>query len=284
MTDYYRVKVEHDDNPMNPREDWDNVGTMLCWSRRHNLGDMCKKKSDDKLEFWHDDVEDTLLAMISKYDDVFEERLETWWNYHYDKRGIAKAQCTGQAYSKAMAELSAERRALIQRKVEKFYVVLPLYVYEHSGMTMNTSGFSCPWDSGQVGFIYVSYDVAEKEYGYPEMKLPRSHADKYKRIVESLKAEVETYDQYLTGSVYGFIVEKLTYDFEKPVGEVDEDDDDLPWEQTDSCWGFFGDDTEESGMAEHVAEFLRPALKEAQDDVGTWVLLKHEPQEVAQPS
>lgn len=277
MTDYYRVKVERDDNPMNPREDWDNVGTMLCWSRRHNFGDMCKKKSDPKLEFWHDDLEDTVLAMIAKYDDVFEERLEEWWNHNYDKRGIAKAQCTGREYSKAMAELSAERRELIQRKAERYYVILPLYVYEHSGVTMNTSGFSCPWDSGQVGIIYVSFEEAEKQYGYPEMKLGRRDPEKIKRIAESLTSEVEAYDQYLTGDVYGFTVEKVTYEFEKPAEDVDADDNDLPWEETNSCWGFFGDDAEESGMVDHVDDFLKPALKEAQDDIDTWVLFKHEP-------
>ena len=35
-------------------------------------------------------------------------------------------------------------------------VILPLYLYDHSGITMNTCGFSCPWDSGQVGWIYAS--------------------------------------------------------------------------------------------------------------------------------
>ena len=35
-------------------------------------------------------------------------------------------------------------------------VILPLYLYDHSGIRMNTSGFHCPWDSGQVGFIFVS--------------------------------------------------------------------------------------------------------------------------------
>lgn len=277
MTDYYRVKVERDDNPMNPREDWDNVGTMLCWHRRHILGDMCKKKNDPKLEMWRESIECTMLEMISRFDDKFDDRLSQWYDREYDRRGIAKAACTGQAYEKAMTELALERRELIRRKVDKFYVVLPLYIYDHSGVTMSTSTFSCPWDSGWVGFIYVSYAEAEKQYGYPEMKLPRHSPEKYQRIVEALKSEVETYDQFLTGEVYGFTVEKLNYEFEKPVGDVDADDNDLPWEQSDSCWGFFGDDAEESGMCEHVDKFLWPAMKEAQDDVDTWVLCKHEP-------
>ena len=32
------VKLFHDDDPNSPRE-WDNLGHMICWHRRMNLGD-----------------------------------------------------------------------------------------------------------------------------------------------------------------------------------------------------------------------------------------------------
>ncbi len=38
---------------------------------------------------------------------------------------------------------------------------------------MNTTGFSCPWDSGQVGWVFVSKKKVREEYGV-------------KRITESL--------------------------------------------------------------------------------------------------
>ena len=38
------------------------------------------------------------------------------------------------------------------------YAMLPLYLYDHSGITMNTTGFNDRWDSGQVGFIYTTKD------------------------------------------------------------------------------------------------------------------------------
>src|SRR5271166_4140206 len=43
----------------------------------------------------------------------------------------------------------------------KVIAILPLYLYEHSGMTMNTTGFSCRWDSGQVGWAYITKASAE---------------------------------------------------------------------------------------------------------------------------
>lgn len=103
---------------------------------------------------------------------------------------------------------------------EDVAVILPLYVYEHGGMTMNTTGFSCPWDSGQVGFIFASKKVLREEYGvkYVTQKV----RDKAEQI---LLGEVETYDQYLMGDVYGY---RIT-DTEKD-------------EELDSCWGFYGSD------------------------------------------
>jgi hypothetical protein len=44
-------------------------------------------------------------------------------------------------------------------------IVLPVYMYDHSGITINTTGFSCGWDSGQVGIIYISRKDAIKEWG-----------------------------------------------------------------------------------------------------------------------
>ena len=38
-------------------------------------------------------------------------------------------------------------------------VYLPLYLLDHSGLRMNTTGFGCPWDSGQVGWIYATKDT-----------------------------------------------------------------------------------------------------------------------------
>ena len=96
-------------------------------------------------------------------------------------------------------------------------VILPLYLYDHSGITISTEPFGCPWDSGKVGFIYISWDKAKYEHGWKRRSRTREL-----KLREWLKGEVEEYDMYLTGQVYGYTLE-------------DEDG-----EQLDSCWGFFG--------------------------------------------
>lgn len=111
-------------------------------------------------------------------------------------------------------EISSER---LYAEAEMHAVILPLFLYDHSGITMNTTGFHCPWDSGQVGFIHVTLNDILKEY-----KVQRVSRKLRARIAEQLKSEVATYDDYLTGNVYGFVVSKNDC-------------------EVSSYWGFLGD-------------------------------------------
>jgi hypothetical protein len=94
---------------------------------------------------------------------------------------------------------------------------LPLYLYDHSGITMQTAPFSCPWDSGQVGGIYIEREKLLAELS--RKRLTRKGIEYAERV---MRHEVETYNDYLTGNVYGFIVEN---------GDGDE---------LDSYWGICG--------------------------------------------
>ena len=98
-------------------------------------------------------------------------------------------------------------------------VCLPIYAYEHGGITINTTGFSCPWDSGQVGFIFIEREKILKEYG--KKRLTKKFIEKIK---EYLNGEVKTLDQYLQGDIYGYEI----YDSQENC--------------VDSCWGFYGVD------------------------------------------
>jgi len=40
-------------------------------------------------------------------------------------------------------------------------VTLDLRLYDHSGLTISTAPFSCPWDSRQVGRVYVFIRIAQ---------------------------------------------------------------------------------------------------------------------------
>jgi hypothetical protein len=134
------------------------------------------------------------------------------------------------------------------------YVKLPIYIYDHSGITINTTGFSCSWDSGCVGLIYVHKDKLYQEYDTKRIT-PKLR----ERVLTTLRGEIEDLDRYLTGQVYGWRV-------------LDPEGNDL-----ESCYGYFGtvDDCLQEGLcvAKHYEEEAleerrqnwRKALREARE-------------------
>lgn len=95
-------------------------------------------------------------------------------------------------------------------------IVLPLGLYDHSGITMYVGENHDRWDGGQVGFIYVTKEDMEKEQAVdPTYDLERAEA--------CIRSEVETYDQYLTGDVYGYTITNPKNG-----------------EDVDSLWGLYG--------------------------------------------
>jgi hypothetical protein len=104
-------------------------------------------------------------------------------------------------------------------KEKKAVVMLPLYILDHSGITMRAGrNFSdvAPqgWDTSFVGYVY-----ATKE----DLKRKDISKKKAERI---LMSEVKTYDDYLTGEVYCIV--KETYNKKKePIAQ-------------DNIGGYFG--------------------------------------------
>lgn len=214
------LEIHQDNSPFSPREN-DNVGTMVCWHNRYNLGDEQPRESpSDYMEY-----------LIHEADEQFLEDLEQEAEDFFDSRP------GGEEALREWDEIYDER---IKAKLAEHYIMLPLYLYDHSGLSISTGGFSCPWDSGQVGFIYVSRKKAERAYGartFPELRYKGDERHEFQSLDELaeyyLKLEVETYDQYLRGDVYGFVL--------KENGE-----------EEDSCWGFYGHDWRTNGIADHV--------------------------------
>lgn len=162
---HLRVRIMFDDEPTSPRE-WDNIGTMVCFHDRYDLGDKGHGYSGDDYDSWEEMEKD-----IYKNEDIA--------------------------------------------------VILPLYLLDHSGVTMQIGSFGDPWDSGQVGFIYATKDAIREAYGVKHV------TKKYiAKAEKSLRQEVITYDAHLRGDVYGFVIEECK---------------DCEWEVRESIWGFFND-------------------------------------------
>jgi hypothetical protein len=138
-----------------------------------------------------------------------------------------------------------EMEADIIRK-EKPIVIEPLYLYDHSGITIATTPFSCKWDSGQVGFAIITKEMIRKTFDVKNVWTKKW----YDKAVEMLNGEVKTFDQYISGEVYLF--------------ELYEDD-----ELTDSCCGFYGSDFWKNGMSDNIGnEIIEKLKKELESEFG----------------
>ena len=173
--------VEPDTDPVDPRVDCEPFGHLVCWHRRYFLGDGHHYETP-----W-----DCLRELCSSYvqdDDALDDM--------------------------SIDEL----KAVLARQLD--LVILPVYLYDHSGLAMSTGSFlgrapHADWDSGQVGYIYATSEDILKTFGdiTPET---------VKRAREALEAEVRAYDAYLRGDCWGY--RAFMYGREM-----------------DACWGFLGD-------------------------------------------
>jgi len=109
--------------------------------------------------------------------------------------------------------------------------IMPLYLFDHSGLSISTTPFTCRWDSGQIGFIYTTKE---------QIKL--MGVDK-KDINKQLIQEIKTYDEILKGEVYGFT---LTETEEVKIVSIYKDrtitTETTEEKDLESCFGFIGND------------------------------------------
>lgn len=172
----FTIKIVPDEINESPRV-WDNLGTMVCFHKRYDLGD---KTSYDESDF-------------NSWDELKD---------HLNDHGAR--------------------------------IILPLGLYDHSGITMYIGNSHDRWDGGQVGFIYVTAEKIRE--WYQVKKITKAVLAKAEA---GLRSEVETYDKYLTGDVVGYEVE------------------DADGEQIDSCYGYYSQDdaiAEAKGIIDYEVE------------------------------
>jgi len=227
----YRIKVEYDIDPLNPKTVWDNLGTMVCFHSSYNLGDEHNFKDPD----------DFFLSILLEYGTKEEKRkafLELCFkdlltisdikNLIEDNNGDIDDMIDN-----TLVSYRHSGGTVARNHIPDAVVVLPLFLYEHSGITMSCSPFSCIWDSGQVGVIYIPIKTVEEQCGKNPDKPEQTLEE---RAVEILESEVDTYDHYLTGQVFCYFIE------ESKVYTAEDGDTLIEWNVVDSCGGFFDED------------------------------------------
>jgi len=189
------ITLHYDQDPLNPREN-DNFGRMVCWHSRHRLGDphpfTSPQQFNECLTIVEHSRNDIRLDAITCPESFLEESQDT------------------PTPPPPLEHLVNQIDPAGATKV----ITLPLYLYDHSGITMRTTPFACRWDSGQVGYVYVDRATILQEYGGIRLT-----PDLQQRAIRCLTAEVEAYNAYIEGNIVGYHISKNgTY--------------------LDSCWGF----------------------------------------------
>jgi hypothetical protein len=193
----FYILREDDLTIFNPRE-FDNLTTMICWSSDYNLGDEHSFKCP--FEFLND-----LASRVDSY----------------------RAEIIEQGYIDEHIGYEEACKSFI-KIIEKEYTILPLYLYNHSGLKISLNEFTCKWDSGQCGYVYIKNNEVVSG------------------TLEDIKIEVEAYNNYLEGDVYRFVIDE--YCDGEYMGEYD------------GCGGFFGNDIYKNGMFDHIPEYLNIEL------------------------
>lgn len=250
----YLLKVSLDEDAPNPREDYDNMGTMVCWHRSYRLGD--QHNYEDPGDFLQnlveknvDDDEIVSLARAGKIQGVRlgYVRAERLWevqsydaiSHKWNRWYGFEEPFSGCRHKLAEAVRSEMDNHALFKLVREKCCILPVYLFDHSCLHISTQDLTMQpdgrWDAGQIGWIYADKKTVQAEYG-------KCGLEEMKRAAEVLEGEVELYDKYLSGECYGFQLYK-------------------DGEETDSGWGFLGDFEEvRADMEEYLPEECRSLM------------------------
>lgn len=178
------------------------------------------------------------LTVEIHYDDSGDD----WANPRESDGNLAELLCWHPDYvlgDEQFSQSDYESIAAVFDEVKrkrKATVVMPLFLLDHSGISIRTGapiekisrddvktndrfiGDGRGWDTSWVGFAYVT-EARRRAVGVT--------ARRHDQLADLIRDEVDWYDTYLRGEVFGYIVRD---------GE----------ENVESCWGFLG--------TEHVKE------------------------------
>ena len=192
------VVIERDDEPMNPRTEYDNLSKMVCWHGSYRLGDNhnCADPADFVRELADEYL--SLFEIISaiksgKLRDV--HLIENGDGFVIETKNMSYSKESGisnfsQAWEETGYRLDKDLNVLEGNDLEQVkddllseaytseilnllnesenLAILPLYLYDHGGISMSTGSFvgkapHAEWDSGIVGYIYIDKETALKD-------------------------------------------------------------------------------------------------------------------------
>ena len=140
-----------------------------------------------------------------------------------------------------------QQRELIAYAKRTRSILIPLYMYDHSGIVLSFSNtvypFNDRWDAGQLGYVLIDREKIMKEFIHTSKICSTKMRKRARRVVEG---ELETYNQYLSGEVYGYVIDGNS---------------------ENSCWGFYGMDAVMEEAKSIVDAIVKNESKEVKTEV-----------------
>lgn len=232
----FSIETEQDIDPLNPRDD-ENVGRMVCCCRRYSLGDEQPKMSPkealyrDVYERLHTglfgDKLELVLEILEHQPDTKQVEIRVNRNKDYPvviktvksakgdiKTGVEAYQPDEETFGELFDLMSPESFRILTDKIR--FLWLPLYLLDHSSLSISVEDFNDRWDSGRIGYICVTPS---------EEDLVQNGKETY---LNWLRQEVQLYDRYLNRTAYGLTFKELN--------------EDGMFEETDSVWNLYDDE------------------------------------------
>lgn len=232
------VKAIRDESPESPWDAWDGQPPLIVYYDRslEEKGDVPNPLADMSDSF----IARHWRALCKIFDQAPDAAQERKADYGYFRIADAK-------------------RELLDEWLDE---IKPSRYSGHRGDYMTALGELCElrgWPSLSTSSRgYSQGDYAElllifspayaKEIGAAWPRSAKAKAE----ACERLKGDAKLWSAWARGDVYGFVIES---DDESP----------LPPDVIDSCWGFYGDNFAESGLAEAAAESLSYIRKERRE-------------------
>ena len=252
----YCLHVQNDDDPAISPIKKETIIQMPCWGRKAGLGNVNTRGMDPD-DYWR-----RLVRKHVPDADVLRPALDGKLGYVkavalggglYDVNGktdgtvLCESEHEDVAADAVVDEMTVpECRAALEDHV----FAMPVFCYDHGGITIScdsTYPYNDEFDGGQIGWATLDKDTVLQNW--PCQDDWKAEAEK------AIRSFVKTYDLYLTGDVWYFMLNRK----DPGTGK---------WEELESCGGFLGSGVLASGMAENAGHGLEEAIKSGDFETG----------------
>jgi hypothetical protein len=203
------IIIESDPHAENPRK-FSTLGTLFVPGNDH-LSDGEMRASQTAKNFGGDAIKKEFMHKLVRRAYSDEEMIAREERHNVDLEAPT-------SYATFLSDLRDERELeILEEMARERYEILPVYKYEHSGVALSTTPFRSSWDSGQIGWVFVSHEQIKENYAEEEID-----EDLRETARELMKSNIDVFSTWVAGEAVGFKVE----DPEEGI-------------TVDSCWGFY---------------------------------------------